>query len=393
MHMENSFSLPLPRITVVLVAMGDSIHVARWLQIFQGSNINFHLISSSPHRRLHPEIERLIRPQDGSAPQVFISKTSRLLSLPFWILDRFANDRIRGHLIKRKILSLNPDAVHAIEIQNAGYATLKAYESLTLEARPKLFITNYGSDIYWFGKQDKHKKRIEQTLKMADVYLCECERDVDLALQFGFRGETRPVHPNTGGLTYDQYKAGANSDLPSLRKTIALKGYQGTFGRAIQALQAIEQALNDFPDYQVEVFSANLATKRYIRKLSTSIRDRISVHGKHDLSHDEVLELFRRSRIYCGLSESDGISTSMLEAMSQGCFPIQTCTACANEWIIDGRDGYIVELNDIDGLVERISTALSNDGLVDRAKSSNLQTIYNRYLQEKLRMEFVDIYN
>jgi glycosyltransferase involved in cell wall biosynthesis len=45
--------------------------------------------------------------------------------------------------------------------------------------------------------------------------------------------------------------------------------------------------------------------------------------------------MFARSKIYVGLSESDGISTSMLEAMAMGAIPVQTSTACCDEWFGD----------------------------------------------------------
>ena len=391
--MRNSKAPETHRFKVVIVAMADSVHVSRWLQVFKGLNVDFHLVSSSPHRRIHPGIKELLNPKDGTSPYVSMNWTSQYLSLLFWIMDRFASDKVRGFIIKKQILRYQPDAVHAIEFQNAGYATLRAYESLSEDKRPKLYVTNYGSDIYWFGRQSGHTSRITNLLRIADVYLCECQRDVDLALEFGFQGEIWPVHPNTGGITYEQYSLGLQSNPPSERTTIALKGYQGKFGRANEGLQALALVLERLPEFQAEIFSANSATKRAVRALPKAIQSRIEVHDKHSLTHDEILELFRRSRVYCGLSISDGISTSMLEAMSQGCFPIQTCTACANEWIIDGRDGFIVNLGEVNSLAQRIQSALENDELVDRAKSSNSQTIYSRYLLDRLKPEIVTLYS
>ncbi len=55
-----------------------------------------------------------------------------------------------------------------------------------------------------------------------------------------------------------------------------------------------------------------------------------------------------RSRANIGFSKSDGISTSLLEAMTMGAFPIETGTACASDWIQDGVSGAIVSLGDDD---------------------------------------------
>ena len=61
----------------------------------------------------------------------------------------------------------------------------------------------------------------------------------------------------------------------------------------------------------------------------------ITAHAKRALSHQQVPELFAKSKIYVGLSESDGISTSMLEATAMGAIPMQTSTACGDEWFKD----------------------------------------------------------
>jgi len=53
------------------------------------------------------------------------------------------------------------------------------------------------------------------------------------------------------------------------------------------------------------------------------------------MSHKQVLEMFAKSIIYVGLSESDGIRISMLEAMAMGATPVQTSTACCDEWFGD----------------------------------------------------------
>ncbi len=58
-----------------------------------------------------------------------------------------------------------------------------------------------------------------------------------------------------------------------------------------------------------------------------------------------MLEEFSKSRIYIGASRSDGVSTSFLEALATGAYPIQTSTSCANEWVSRGAVASIVTPN------------------------------------------------
>jgi glycosyltransferase involved in cell wall biosynthesis len=68
------------------------------------------------------------------------------------------------------------------------------------------------------------------------------------------------------------------------------------------------------------------------RKLAKRTGLDIEINKKGALSHEQMLNLFSRSAVYVGLSESDGISTSLLEAMAMGAVPVQTSTACCDEW-------------------------------------------------------------
>ena len=62
---------------------------------------------------------------------------------------------------------------------------------------------------------------------------------------------------------------------------------------------------------------------------------------------------------------------SLLEAMVCGTFPIQTNTSCADEWIVDGKSGFIVDPDNLMNLVSSIRTALIDDSLVDSAAEIN----------------------
>jgi len=61
----------------------------------------------------------------------------------------------------------------------------------------------------------------------------------------------------------------------------------------------------------------------------------IPARAKFLISHEQMLKLFAKSKIHVALSESDGISTSMLEAMAMGAITVQTSTACCDERVKD----------------------------------------------------------
>jgi len=312
---------------VVAVGMFDSVHFARWLEQFQDQEISFILFPSSPHRRIHPKLSMLLN-SNGRA-HYSLTPLSRYFGLPLWILDKLLDNASRGLLLKRVILKAKPEFVHALELQNAGYLVLKSLGKSKPENLKSIF-TNYGSDIFWFRRFPKHLQKLKALLNLADIYSAECDRDIALARELGFDGTTMPVRPNAGG--FSEQVLNAPLTEAAERKTIAIKGYHGWVGRAHVAIESISLIASQLREYRVVFYSSNLSTARLARKLAKRTGLDIETNKKGALSHEQMLNLFSRSAVYVGLSESDGISTSLLEAMAMGAVPVQTSTACCDEW-------------------------------------------------------------
>jgi hypothetical protein len=263
--------------------------------------------------------------------------------------------------------------VHAIEFQNSGYLARRACEYLQVP----LYVTNWGSDIFWFQKFPKHLHEIRSLLERSDYYSSECLRDQSLASKHGFRGTFFPVVPNAGGLNLDRLSA-LNLTRTSSRKKIMIKGYTNFVGKADLAIRSLILIKAELIDYEIVVYSSTYKA----RLLSFAIRhmhhiDIRCIPKKH-ASHMQILSLFQESRIYVGISQSDGISTSMLEAISMGCFPIQTATSCADEWLTNYQSGILITMPTPELIALAIKESLCNDALVDKAQTVNSQIARDR---------------
>jgi hypothetical protein len=342
--------------------MLDSIHSARWLKQFNDQKIDFLLFPSSPNRRIHPQLKALL--ERNTIANYKIVPFGEWFGLPLWILDKFTNNFFRGALLRWTIERHKPDILHALELQNAGYVSLRALSKYKSDGL-RFIATNWGSDIFWFQRFPKHRAKLEALLKLADAYSAECHRDVALAIELGFTGEALPVIPNAGGFS----KADLSLPLlpPDKRKTIALKGYHGWVGRAKVSLEAVRELAQELGQYQFVVYSANRSVIKLAKQVAKETGLDITAHAKGSLSHQQVLELFAKSKIYVGLSESDGISTSMLEAMAMGAIPVQTSTACCDEWFQDSG----VAVREI--TVQAVKTAIQQ-GLVLADDPANAMT-------------------
>lgn len=335
---------------ILVICMYDSIHSARWLAQFKDSNYEFLLFPSSPHRRLRPELKALLGNSGAASYKLF--PLSRLFGLPFWIADKFFGNLIRGSLVRIAARTFKPDIVHALELQNAGYISLRAFEGKL--SSYKLMVTNWGSDIFWFQQFPKHRGKLQRLLALADYYSAECSRDVALAKNLGFTGQTMPVIPNAGGLDLPSLEAMV--EPTELRRLIVLKGYHGWVGRSLVALEALEDIADSIRGLSIHIYSA----ERHVIDRAAAVAKRtglnISWSSIGALSHLEMLSMFGQARIYVGLSESDGISTSLLEAMAMGAIPVQTATACCDEWF--SSTGVAIQQIDSASVARGITRAL-----------------------------------
>jgi glycosyltransferase involved in cell wall biosynthesis len=263
-----------------------------------------------------------------------------------------------------------PDLVHVLEFQNGGYAYLRATKSSNAIGRAKLLLTPYGSDIYWYQNEPSHLDKIKRLLSLADGISSECRRDEILAKQYGFAGALMPRVPAFGAI-----KISVPESDRSNRKAIAVKGYQNKWGQALLALKALEQIAESLAGFEIVLYSCNAATLREAKGFARRTGLVVTAHGKGELSNSEVLDIFRRSVLYIGLSTSDGISASMIEAMANGAIPVQSDSSCCGEWLEDGLGGHLVKYHDVDRVSSLVSEILANQDWQRRAALANFDRL------------------
>ncbi|TWJ19370.1 glycosyltransferase [Geobacter argillaceus] len=384
---------------ILCVAMSESIHTARWLGQICDQGWDIHLFPSRDTGYVHPAMRNLTVYHTTYAPTTVADSSVRMRGLPiphtlaadvgrrvlarYW--PRFRVARL-AHLITR----LKPDLIQSLEFQHAGYLTLESRRLLN-GPFPKWIATNWGSDIYLFGRLSGHRDKVREVLRYADYYSCECERDICLARAFGFTGQALPVFPNTGGFDLAAVSALRQDGAVDQRRVIMVKGYQTWAGRALVALRALERCAELLGGYTIAVYSASpdveLAAELFQESTGVPV-----ILIPHDTPHCEMMAWHGRARISLGLSIGDAISTSLLEAMVMGAFPVQSWTACADEWIDNGINGLLVPPEDPEQVEKAIRLALADDGLVNGAAEHNARLARERLDGTMLKQRIIAMY-
>lgn len=393
--------------TLLIIAMSSSIHTARWISQLSGQGWDIHLFPSIDLGVTHAVIENITVHHSLYSKQKKLPNSIKLKGIPVY-LDFFAAGfrfilrkffpLYRAKQLTRLIRKLKPDLIHSMETQKAGYLILDSLRDKDLKL-PTWIHTIWGSDIFLFGRLSEHKQKIQQVLDRCDYYSSECNRDIILAKQNGFKGVTLPCFPINGGFALSKIQPLREMIKPSQRRYIIVKGYQNWAGRALVALRALKRCSDILQNYTIIIYAIQnnpweqppaVEIAARLLAIDTSCKVEI-VPG--DTSFNKLLEYYSKSRIYIGLSISDGICVSMLEALVTGAFPIQSNTSCANEWITDGVTGYIVPPEDPEEIEQAIRKALSDDVLVDNAAIKNWKTATHRLDNKLIKQQTLDFYN
>ena len=99
-----------------------------------------------------------------------------------------------------------------------------------------------------------------------------------------------------------------------------------------------------------------------------------------------------RARVSLALNRSDALSTSFLEAMAMGSFPVQSSSSCGNEIIPPGRGAAFVPATDVDAVTAALRRALTDDALVDTAAEINRPACAEHLDRRRIRARVIDAY-
>jgi glycosyltransferase involved in cell wall biosynthesis len=383
---------------ILFVAMAESVHTARWISMIADQGWDLHLFPSIDCGKAHHDLRNITIYHSFYGEQNNCNQSIRARGIP--VMHHIVGSAARSFLRKispdyrslqlMKIINkLHPDIIHSMEFQAAGYITSEVRERYKGRF-PTWIATNWGSDVYLFGRLPEHVDKIKAVLSTCDYYSCECLRDVKLAKNMGLKGQTLPVLPNTGGFDLSYIKKFEQPGPTSARRLIVLKGYQSWAGRALVGLRAIELSAKLLRGYSVAIYLASYEVEIAARLVSQSTG--IPIEIIPPCSHEEILRLHGRARVSIGLSISDAISTSFLEAIAMGSFPIQSNTSCADEWIKSGVTGILVHPEDPEEIAAAIRLAVTDDVLVDEAAKLNAKVVAERLDQSVITPKVIEMY-
>jgi glycosyltransferase involved in cell wall biosynthesis len=88
----------------------------------------------------------------------------------------------------------------------------------------------------------------------------------------------------------------------------------------------------------------------------------------------------------------EGVSNSIIEYMSLKKPVIATEGGGTNEVILNNQNGFLIEDKGVDSLVEKLLYLYNNPGIGKQMGEKALETIYEKFMLERMTDEFIAVY-
>ena len=310
---------------ICFFADGSSIHTIRWCSHFQSLGHDVHLITFSkseiPKVSVHLIEIGSINVKGGNWKVLF-----------------------KYRKVKQLLKEISPDIFHAL------YATSYGITGALCGFHP-FIITALGTDVLISAKESKvYNVLLRFAFSNAD-WITAMSDFMKLEIEgMGVKPEKVSTVPfGIDPAVFNADKRQVENDKFIITST---RNFE-TIYNIPHLINAIANIRNKIPKLHLNLIGSGslkgeLEALINIRKLN----DMVSFPGK--LSQVEIAKSLNSSHVFVSVSLSDGNNISLNEAMACGAYCIVTNIPANTQWIKDSENGFLVEINDVDGLAAKI---------------------------------------
>lgn len=142
-------------------------------------------------------------------------------------------------------------------------------------------------------------------------------------------------------------------------------------------IKAFSTVHNTFPDYCLEIYGEGVL-KNSLKDLINSLGLKNSVILKGTV--DDLKNAISDASLFVMTSDYEGMSNALMEAMALGlpCIVTNSAGGGAEALIKDGFNGFLVDVNDVNGLARRIIEVLPDSNLLKMISRNSVESM-NKY--------------
>lgn len=176
---------------------------------------------------------------------------------------------------------------------------------------------------------------------------------------------------------------GSNSDGPTVIFVGRINDPRKNVDDLIEAFLWVKR---EIPAAQLRLIGATPNTRLKNKVKHHRLGDVIEFPGR--IPNDELAQHYRQADLFAMASAQEGLAIVGLEAMACGLPVISTKCGGPEQYVIDDKTGYLVEVGDSEALGRQIVSVLTEDGATKRLGTNARKLIESEYSAYNLRKQF-----
>ena len=307
-----------------------------------------------------------------------------------WALSQYPSFLFWIFQARKLVKRMKPDIV------DGHFITIYGFLAACSGFHP-LVVTAMGSDILINPKRNLLLRTLTRyALKKADTVVCNSETVKMGLLELGTEPEKIRVIYN--GIDTEQFYPRLKDediinrwDVARVPLIISIRNLRPIYNVEM-LIKAVPLVLRQFPEAKF-IIGGDGELRDYLESLIVSLGVSDAVRFTGFIPHDEIPGYLASSDVYVSTSLSDGTSFSLQEAMACELAPVVTDLPANREWATDGETGFIVSVNDIQALADRVVYLLKNDEVRRRFGRRGREIIQARAEYQKEMGKLVEVYD
>ncbi len=278
----------------------------------------------------------------------------------------------------RKFFNSNNIGVVLAEYGLTGAGVLDGCKDLKIP----LVVHFHGYDAYSKVVLERYKESYKKMFAYASAIIAVSRHMTEQLIKLGAPREK--VFYNAYGVDTTKFGHGCR---PASNKQVLAVGRFVEKKAPYLAILAFVKVLKRLPEAKLVMVGSG-TLHDVCRKLIKSLHIENSVELKAMLSHDEVAEVMRRSRVFVQHSlvpasgDSEGTPVAILEAAASELPVVSTKHTGIIDAVLHGETGFLVNEGDIDGMAEYIYLLLSSP-----ARAAEMGQRAREYITQKFSLE------
>ena len=345
---------------ICYVGDGASIHTQRWVNYFARKGHEVHLICW----KLMPGYDENIHIHSLTKIAPKIWAVSQYLSALLWIFQT-----------RRLVKKIKPDIV------DGHFITLYGFLAACSGFHP-LVVSAWGSDVLIYPKRNFLFRSITKyALRKADMVAFNSALARKELIELGTKPEKlvffrRGVDTQQFGPQGRDQQFKEQFGILGMPTVISIRNLKPIYNVEM-LIKAIPLILKQAPETKF-VIAGDGEQRDYLTNLANSLGILGAVRFVGLLPHDELPRYLSSSDMYVSTSLSDSSPLSLQEAMACGLAPVVTDLPANRDWIKDGENGFLVPINDIEMLANKIVYLIENDQIREKFGKTNRQIIQEK---------------